>query len=173
MLRNNFPSQLKKNNDQLIFDNIKRYLKKYFWKKHIAIYWSIKSEVDTRNVISWLLKNKYYVYLPKITNKDSNDMEFINIKTLDFLSEMIYEIAQPKDTKYVDPKSLDIIFIPLICFDKHKNRIGMGKGFYDKYLTRTYATKIGLAYQIQETFYIQTEKSDVRLDKIITENGES
>ena len=61
------------------------------------------------------------------------------------------------------------MIIPGICFDKSKNRIGYGKGYYDKYLSNTNIKKIGLCYEEQITKEIKSDKTDIRLDYLITE----
>lgn len=172
-LRNKLPTNLKKQHNLDIFKHVRWYLLKHFWKRKIAIYWSLEYEVDTKKIIIWLLKHHYKVYLPKIIDKQSAQMQFVNINDLAFESELVYNIKQPKTNQYVDPKSLDVVFVPLVCFDKNHNRIGMGKGYYDHFLKQTYATKIGLAYQVQQYYFILSEQNDVKLDKIITENGEN
>ncbi len=80
-------------------------------------------------------------------------------------------VVQP-DTKtdaamYED--TLDVIIVPVLGFDTHGNRIGMGGGWYDKFLAmHPNALKVGLAYDECELQKIEPEPHDVRLDYIIT-----
>lgn len=172
-LRNKLPDEIIKNKNDSIFKNLKKYLRYKFFVKKIGIYYSVNSEVDTIKIIDWLLKNKYKVYLPKILNYNESDMEFVQIYSLSDLEKNNHYFFEPKGIKFIDPKTLDLLLIPLLCFDKNRNRLGMGKGFYDKYLKRTYAKKIGLAFQIQQHYLLQVNNWDEKLDLIITENGEN
>ncbi len=69
-----------------------------------------------------------------------------------------------------------MILIPLIAYDKYKNRLGYGKGFYDRYLDgglnkRRKILTIGVAFSFQKYKKIPVTKMDVKLDYILTEKG--
>ena len=68
------------------------------------------------------------------------------------------------------------ILVPLLAFDKKKNRIGYGKGFYDKYLNKYLnlhkkILTVGVAFSFQKYHKIPITKMDFQLDYIITEKG--
>lgn len=74
------------------------------------------------------------------------------------------------------PEMLDILFMPLVGFDKNHNRLGMGKGFYDRTLASLHRRfrrprLVGLAYSVQEVERIDNMPWDVGLDAIVTEEG--
>ena len=79
-------------------------------------------------------------------------------------------IPQPIKSKKVYP---DILFVPIVAFDKYRNRIGYGGGFYDRYLEKISKKKncviIGLAFSFQKVNKIKIEKFDKKLDLILTE----
>lgn len=139
----------------------------------VALYHSLNSEVDTINLIKYMLKDKKQVYLPKVLN--DTDMEFYKITMLediDYKNNLgIYEpsINQDKLNKYL----LDLIIIPGICFDKNKNRIGFGKGYYDKYMEDIKAIKVALSYeeQVVKDKMISTSNNDIKVDMIITDKN--
>ena len=69
-------------------------------------------------------------------------------------------------------ESFDLIIAPLLGFDRHNNRLGLGSGWYDRFLaTQQRAKVIGLAFEVQRTDAIPVEAHDVALDSIVTENG--
>lgn len=75
-------------------------------------------------------------------------------------------------------RSLDLLLIPLVGFDRSGNRLGMGGGFYDKTLAGTGVTRrwarprrIGIAYAFQEVDQVPAEAWDAPLDAVVTENG--
>ena len=98
-------------------------------------------------------------------------MDFYKWNIEDPLIVSTLGIPQPIKTKKVYP---DILCVPIVAFDKYKNRIGYGGGFYDRYLEKISKIKkcktIGLAFSHQKVNKIKTEKFDKKLDMILTEN---
>ena len=70
------------------------------------------------------------------------------------------------------PETLDLVLAPCTAFDAGCYRVGMGKGYYDRYLPRcTRAAVYGIAYEAQRVEAVAAGPLDVRLDGIITERG--
>ena len=70
------------------------------------------------------------------------------------------------------PEALDLILVPCTAFDAACRRVGMGKGYYDRYLPRcTRAVKIGIALEVQRVPRAAVDAHDQRLDAFITERG--
>ena len=70
------------------------------------------------------------------------------------------------------PEQLDLVLVPCTAFDAECRRVGMGKGYYDRYLPRcTRAKKIGIAYEAQRVAHAAVDVHDQRLDAFITEGG--
>ena len=70
----------------------------------------------------------------------------------------------------------DVILVPLIAFDKYNNRLGYGKGYYDKYLNNLFKMKqkieaIGIAFSFQQYDKLPTNKFDFNLDNVFTDKG--
>ena len=138
--------------------------------KKIGIYVSLKSEVNTMSLIKYLLTNHYEVYLPVITNVVNNEMQFSKIINLDYASCIIKGIKQPISHDWIKPIDLQVIIIPVTGFNLHKDRIGKGYGYYDKYLKKTNAIKIGFAFAMMKCFNFIADINDVPLDLIMTES---
>ena len=143
-----------------IAERLLPYLKGY---SNIASYCSIQNEVD----VSSLLFLKRNFFLPKILN--SERMEFFLFEGIDKLKVGPMNILEPAGTVMIDPEELDLMIIPLVAFDENCNRIGQGKGYYDRYLAKTNCLKIGVAYEYQKVNHIESDKFDIKLDMIITE----
>ena len=81
-----------------------------------------------------------------------------------------YGIPEPETTNRVYP---DILFVPLVAFDKELNRLGYGGGFYDRYIQKISkikkVVKVGVAFSFQKLKTIPVNKHDKKLDIIITE----
>ena len=91
----------------------------------------------------------------------------------DILTINKYGIPEPVKSKIIIP---NIILVPLLAYDKNKNRIGYGKGYYDRYLRKFLKTQkktliVGVAFSFQKYHKLPVTKKDFRLNYIITEKG--
>lgn len=77
-----------------------------------------------------------------------------------------YGIMEPINSKQVQP---DLIIVPIVAFDRENDRLGYGKGYYDRYLQRFPTPTIGLAFNFQKVDDIPKQKQDVPLDYIVTQ----
>ncbi len=76
----------------------------------------------------------------------------------------------PADATTISPQDIDVVIVPCTRFDSDKNRIGMGKGYYDRYLPQaTNATKILVAYDVQKADKIYCDDWDISVDIVITD----
>ena len=142
--------------------------------QNIACYWPTKYEINTVSLIKFLLDNNKSCYLPIINNKNST-LNFIKYDNSTKLIKNKFGILEPTFTlEYaISIEYLDIIFMPLVAFDKLGNRIGSGAGFYDRSLANKhkYSCKlIGLAYSIQQVESCEPDPWDINLDHVITES---
>lgn len=81
-----------------------------------------------------------------------------------------YGIPEPVDGIEVPPKKIDVVFVPLLAFDQNGNRLGYGKGFYDRFLSecREDVVKVGLSVFEAEDEPIDATGNDVKLDYCVT-----
>ncbi len=136
--------------------------------KIIGGYYPYNYEFDILEIIKKLEKKNYLISLPKI--KKNFEMNFFPWSTKQPLEINKFGIPEPTSNKIVYP---NILLVPLVAYDEKLNRIGYGGGFYDRYIRKIKKRKkivtIGLAYSFQKVFKISTNKTDMRLDFIITE----
>ena len=106
-------------------------------------------EPDTALIIRYLqFKNPMIkVVLPKIDIHSGTMTHFHFTEAMEMV-ENIYGIHEPKHGEHIDEAEIDLVLIPLLAFDKSGNRVGFGKGFYDKFLGRCKPTtvKAGLSF---------------------------
>lgn len=138
-------------------------LKCYDNYKDVFIYNSFKNEVSTKELINKLCETKN-VYLPKIID---DKMYAINYTKNSILETNSFGIDEPKG----NISNIDnfICIIPLLAIDEKGNRIGFGKGYYDKFLDNKNCIKIGLCYDFQIIKGIPCDSHDIPLDLIISE----
>ena len=129
----------------------------------IALYYSLCDEVDTRDIIPRLL-NKKIVLLPKVIN---DKMIFIKINKDTKYNKSNVGILEPLGKEYLD--NIDLIIVPGVSFDREHNRLGFGKGYYDKYLKDKDIYKIGICFNKQLTDTLPIDDYDIKMDLIITE----
>ena len=132
--------------------------------KNVLFYVSTGNEVDTRKMILDCLTTKN-IYVPYV---QENEMKFSQIRSLNDLEKGIYGILEPKQKKD-EGVALDVVIVPGVAFDEEGNRIGYGKGYYDKFLKNTKAKTIALAYEAQIEDAVTCDEHDVPVQKIITE----
>ena len=132
-------------------------------KTNYFVYNSFKNEVQTSGIISALKSDGKTVSCPLIKG---DDMLAVIPTSTDFILDK-FGIKTPKN--YDLAQNIEVGIIPLIACDTLKNRIGFGKGYYDKFLKDKNILKIGLCYNFQVVDGIVKNEWDVPLDIIITE----
>lgn len=153
----------KEKQDNIIFNRIIN-LEEYKQSDLILIYVSLKDEVDTIELIKYSLKKDKRVAVPKC---ESDDIVFYYINGLEDLVEGKFGILEPKTNEVVDNFDNSICIIPGIAFDKQNNRIGYGKGFYDRFLENYSGVKIGLTYKECICDKMDSEINDIKMNKVI------
>jgi 5-formyltetrahydrofolate cyclo-ligase len=136
----------------------------------VAGYWPIRSEVDPRSLMMSLADREKTLALPCLHDNTLVFREWDFDKTLTPTRWDLHE--PPVSTKLMIP---DVVLVPLVAFDAHGNRLGYGKGYYDRALSHLRATlhvrTIGLAFECQREASIHVQSHDQTLDAIITEHA--
>jgi 5-formyltetrahydrofolate cyclo-ligase len=141
--------------------------------QNIATYFPLtrKFEIDISPVTSWILISGRSVSLPLIND---NEMDMHKILSLDNLIEGPWQTRQPDNLCPVTPAgSLDLIIVPYAAIDFRGNRLGYGKGFYDKYYNQVKSTTKLVSViptELISKHLIPIESWDLKLDHVITEN---
>jgi len=139
--------------------------------KTILFYVSYDNEVDTHEMIRESLGMKKHVVVPK-TDMNNRTIICSSLTRWDDLLSGAYNILEPRRecVNEVSPESIDLMIIPGVAFDCQGNRIGHGMGYYDRLLQKKIITHcVGLAFELQIVESIPSEKHDVKVEKIVTE----
>jgi len=133
----------------------------------ILMYYSMPDEVDTHNAVDTLVTMGKKVLLPVVINGE--ELEIREYKDKNDLREGIaYHIMEPIGKKYEDYKNIDVAVVPGMSFDNNGNRLGRGKGYYDRFLSQIpQAYKIGICFNFQKTDVVPTEETDIKMDEVI------
>ena len=140
--------------------------------QHIALYISFDGEISTDKLIKILWAQGKQVYLPVLHPFNPNHLLFLRYLPDIPMLKNKFGIWEPKlNVQNVLPlDELDILFTPLVAFDKQGNRLGMGGGFYDRTLQHWQKypfIPVGLAHQCQQVEQLPTEAWDVPLHQIL------
>lgn len=163
--RKNVLSDMEKSQSAIaVFDKIES-LPEFMNAKSVLMYWSLPDELPTHNfIVKWSTKKQ--MLLPMVKG---DKMLIKPFTTTEELRKSDMGIWEP-DAQREYLRQIDLVIVPGIAFDKSKNRLGRGKGYYDRYFNNKNISKIGVCYDFQLLEVIPTEPFDVRMDKIITPN---
>lgn len=137
----------------------------------ILFYVSYDNEVNTHEMIQESLRLKKRLAVP-VTNVKTQTILCSTLIKWDDLSVGAYNILEPckNRVEQIALESIDVMILPGIAFDCEGNRIGHGKGYYDRLLQEHHhAHRFGLAFELQIVKKIPTDRHDKKVEKIITE----
>ena len=140
------------------------------WKaaRVVLLYWSMADEVQTHAFVNKWYKDKVLL-LPCVDGDDLVLRQYTGPECL--VAGEQFGIGEPTGAVWSDLDAIQLIIVPGVAFDRNGNRMGRGRGFYDRMLKSTMgALKIGIAYDFQMLDAIPVEPHDVKMDRIITEN---
>lgn len=135
----------------------------------VCSYISVRSEMSTAGIILRALENGKKVIVPKVFGET---LRFFRIRNLtDDLARGTFGVLEPIDgCEEADPETAGVCLVPGVIFDERGNRIGYGKGFYDRFLNglNPAVPTIGLAYDCQVLKSVPAEDGDVPVQFLVT-----
>ncbi|MBI5969602.1 MAG: 5-formyltetrahydrofolate cyclo-ligase [Deltaproteobacteria bacterium] len=142
----------------------------YRESKTIALYSSFSNEVLTEEIFERAKADGKQICYPRVVRGHARHLEFFRVDSLRDLTDGPYEIKEPaEDGSKVDTSELDLCVVPGVAFDGAGNRLGYGKGYYDRALGAAGCAIVGLAYEFQVLKGdIPLEPFDVRLTALVT-----
>lgn len=153
----------------------------------VCFYYPLGNEVNLLTAAEEALRMGKQVTFPRT---EGDQIRFYPVGNLSDFREGRFHVMEPIGTEPLDVGAFDLqapllILVPGVVFDRNRNRMGYGKGFYDRYLAEltamtrgkasngngTQIIRLGIAYECQITEMIPTEATDIPMDYILTENG--
>lgn len=149
-----------------------RNLREYRYAKRIGLYFAVNGEIDLEPIWRTAPYQGKFCYFPVI-NEDGITLSFLPATPATPFALNRYGIPEPEVSRdqAISLIDLDIIFVPLVAFDTHCTRLGMGAGYYDRTFAQLQANLFGVAYQFQQVDYIQPYPWDIPMNAVITQNG--
>ena len=135
--------------------------------KIVLLYWTMADEVQTHDFVERWYREKVLL-LPCVDGDDLRLRQYTGPECL--VAGEQFGIGEPTGPEWTDLDAVELIVVPGVAFDREGNRMGRGRGFYDRLLKSTPgALKVGVAYNFQILDTIPVEPHDVKMDQVITE----
>lgn len=132
----------------------------------IMMYYSLDDEVDTHEVIDQLVKAGKKVLLPAVIS--DTEMELRCYEGPKDLVGGFFHIMEPIGKTFTDYAQIEVAVVPGMGFDSRCNRLGRGKGYYDRFLPQIpNAYKIGICFDFQKMPGIPADVNDIKVDEVI------
>ena len=132
----------------------------------IMLYYSLPDEVFTHEVINTLAAEGKKILLPVVI--DNENMELREYHDDNDLTLGAYDIMEPTGKLFTAYDTIDVAVVPGMMFDRECNRLGRGKGYYDRFLKKIRDVhKIGICFKFQIAESVPSNINDVRVDELI------
>lgn len=142
--------------------------------QYLAAYIAVNGECDLRGLIDHALNTGKHIYLPIMTN--NKILKFSPYTHNTPLQINKFGIPEPTTNPqtWINADQLDLICVPLVAFDAHCNRLGMGGGYYDRTLMpankrNRLTIYLGIGFEFQKVEHLCPEPWDIPMDFIVTE----
>ena len=147
----------------------------YYRAEYILCFVSFGSEISTWDILCTALEAGKKVYVPKVLREDTPKMCFCRIRSMEELTRGYRGIPEPRDVSEVyvyteDMAERTLLLMPGAAFDRYRNRLGYGKGFYDRYLADKPGLQlhtIAVGYLCQLTGELPVSDTDIRPSQVI------
>ncbi len=158
------PVALRQVEAEMVFKTIKA-MPVWQQAQHILCYWSLPDELPTHEMVNRWLADSKNIYLPRVKGDDLEIVPYHGTQSLDDNNK--FHIGEPVGD-CVDASCLELIIVPAVALDAHRNRLGRGKGFYDRLLSSTSCPTIGVVCDFQMVDEVPVEPHDRPLDCVVT-----
>ncbi len=134
---------------------------------HVFVSMNERNEVNTHLLIKELINSGKKVIVP-VTDFSTGTLNHSALSNFELLESNKWGVLEPNEMVLTDEKP-DVVLVPLLAADNEFNRLGYGKGFYDRFLAESSALKIGLVFQEYILNKIPVERFDEKLDILVSE----
>lgn len=162
-LKKSYSLEEKKEKSAEVWRNVEQ--NEHFRSAQVVLaYWSMDDEVYSHDFVQKWAGEKT-ILLPCVRGEELEIYYFDGVDKL--CAGECYGILEPIGKCFPELEQIDFVLVPGVAFDGYGNRLGRGKGYYDKILTQTLAWKIGICFDFQLVACVPTDTHDVRMDEVI------
>lgn len=162
-LRVILPEEVRKSAAEEVFERLEK-TAAFLLADRIMMYHSLPDELYTHDFLrKWAGKKRFY--LPRINGVDLEVLPYEESR----LELGAFHIEEPTGKDVTDPSDIELVVVPAVAYDRKGKRLGRGKGFYDRFLKHTKATKVGVGYEFQLVDELPSEAHDIPMDIVITQ----
>ena len=137
----------------------------YFRNARVVLaYWSMDDEVYTHEFVAKWADEKMML-LASVRGEELDIRYFEGVEML--RPGEGFAIPEPVGAIFENLEQIDLIIVPGVAFDRNGNRLGRGKGYYDKILKQTKAYKVGVCFDFQLIELVPTEEHDIKMDRVV------
>ena len=148
-----------------VFDRLERSAA-FLLADKVLMYHSLPDELSTREFLDKWGTRKHF-FLPRVNGVNLDLLPYDRSR----MAMGAFHIEEPSGNDTADIAEIELIVVPGIAYDRRGNRVGRGKGYYDRLLSSSKATKIGVGYDFQFLDEdIPAEEHDITMDIVITES---
>lgn len=101
---------------------------------------------------------------------NGDDLLFRKCTPVSGFKQSALGIMEPEGENFTDYRKVDLIIVPGVAFDRKMNRLGRGRGFYDRFLPAISAPKMGICFDFQLFDQVPSDSNDIKMDYIVSEN---
>lgn len=133
----------------------------------VLLYYSLSDEVSTHALITEYAQSKR-ILLPVVI--DSSELELRFYTDTYSLRKGAFGISEPSGSRFLNYGAIDLAVIPGVAFDVAGNRLGRGRGYYDRLLKKLqtfHVPTLGICFDFQKLPYIPTEEHDIAVDVVL------
>ena len=139
----------------------------YLKAKKILCYAALPDEVQTGGLLREILRSGRQLYLSRTRGQN---LEIARMAEDTKLERGAYGILEPVTDELADIADMDLVLAPGVAFDRDGNRLGYGKGYFDRLLKGCTCPKVGLSYEMQLVDHVPEREGDIPMDKVVTED---
>lgn len=148
-----------------VFDRV-RAMAAFLMAHRVLLYHSLPDELSTREFIdSFADAPDKQFFLPRVNGLDLEILPYERSR----MHLGAFRIEEPDGDDTVDISDIDLVIVPAVAYDRHGNRVGRGKGYYDRLLSRSKAVTIGVCYDFQLFDEIEAEEHDIPVHFVVAD----
>lgn len=164
LIKKELSAEDSQNRSTLVFDEVEK-MEQFQKSKNVLAFWSLPDEVCTHNFVTKWAKHKNML-LPVMVGEGLEVRAFTGFEAMN--GQNSFGVMEPTTGRLVNPADVEFAIIPGVAFDHAGNRLGRGKGFYDRLMPNlSNALTVGVCYAFQIVDSIPVAKFDIPVDIVI------